>query len=129
MSDRMEGLRRWVDGYVRAWNSNDPDEIAALFTEDASYFTEPHATPWVGREEIVREWLGRKDEPSDHTFRYEPLAVDGDLGFVRGWTTYADDPPKEYGNLWVIRLAPDGRASEFTEWWVRVRAKTPPFPP
>jgi hypothetical protein len=55
--------------------------------------------------------------------------LDGDLGFVRGWTTYTQEtPPKEYGNLWVVRLADDGRASEYTEWWVRVRDTTPPFP-
>ena len=55
--------------------------------------------------------------------------MDGDLGFVRGWTTYTQqDPPREYGNLWVIRLTDDGRASEYTEWWVRVRDSTPPFP-
>lgn len=126
MTDRMDGLRRWVDAYVAAWDSNDPAAIMALFTDDAVYYAEPHVEPWVGREEIVREWLGRKDEPGDHTFRSEPIALDGDLGFVRGWTTYADDPPKEYGNLWVIRLTPDGRASEFTEWYVRVRNPKPP---
>ena len=55
--------------------------------------------------------------------------MDGDLGFVRGWTAYAQhDPPREYGNLWVIRLAEDGRAREFTEWWVLVRETSPPFP-
>jgi hypothetical protein len=55
--------------------------------------------------------------------------MDGDLGFVRGWTTYTQEtPPKQYGNLWVVRLADDGRASEYTEWWVRVRDTTPPFP-
>jgi hypothetical protein len=76
----------------------------------------------------VAEWLGRKDEPGDHAFRWEILALDGDLGFVRGWTTYIQEtPPKAYGNLWVVRLA-DGRASEYTEWWVRVRDTTPPFP-
>ena len=118
-----------MDAYVRAWESNEPDEIRALFTEDASYFTEPHAEPWRGHDRIVEEWLGRMDEPGDHTFRWEILAMDGDLGFVRGWTKYTDpDPPREYGNLWVVRLAPHGRAREYTEWWVRVRDTTPPFP-
>ena len=120
-----DDLARWVEAYVRAWDSNEPDDIRALFTEDASYYTEPHAQAWTGHERIVEEWLARKDEPGDHAFRWEILAMDGDLGFVRGWTTYKDH---EYGNLWVIRLAEDGRASEYTEWWVRVRAETPPFP-
>jgi ketosteroid isomerase-like protein len=127
MTNREE-LARWTDAYVRAWDSNDPEEIRSLFTEDAQYFTEPHAKPWTGHDEIVREWLDRKDEPGDYTFRWEILSADGELGFVRGWTTYAGDPPKEYGNLWVIRLESDGRASEYVEWYVRVRDTTPPFP-
>ena len=114
---------------MKAWDSNDPADIGALFTPDARYFTEPHAAPWTGHDEIVKEWLDRKDAPGDHTFRWEILATDGDLGFVRGWTNYtAHDPPREYGNLWVVRLEGDGRASEYTEWWVRVRASSPPFP-
>ena len=124
----LETIRNWVRGYVRAWESNDPADIRALFTEDAHYFTEPHAAPWVGHDEIVREWLDRKDEPGDHIFRFEVLAVDGDLGFVRGWTTYPGEKPKEYGNLWVVRVQDDGRASEYVEWWVRFRDATPPFP-
>lgn len=127
MADR-ESLRRWTEGYVGAWASNDPADIRALFTEDARYLTEPHAEPWTGHDEIVREWLDRKDEPGDYTFRFEILAQDGDLGFVRGWTTYPGEDPREYHNLWVIRLEDDGRASEYTEWWVRVRETSPPFP-
>ena len=110
-------LDAWVAGYVRAWASNDPADIAALFTEDAAYYTAPHREPWRGREAIVAGWLDRRDEPGDWTFRHEILAVAGDLGFVRGWTTYAD-PSQTYGNLWVVRLTSDGRAREFTEWWM-----------
>jgi hypothetical protein len=128
MADR-EALARWTDAYIGAWDSNDPGEICGLFTEDARYLTEPHARPWTGQDEIVAEWLARKDEPGDHTFRWEILAMAGALGFVRGWTSYpTQDPPVDYGNLWVIRLEDDGRASEFTEWWVRVKDTTPPFP-
>ncbi|MDP9326850.1 MAG: nuclear transport factor 2 family protein [Actinomycetota bacterium] len=119
----------WVEGYVKAWSSNDPDDIRALFTEDARYYTEPHAAPWSGQGEIVEQWLDRKDEPEEYTFRWEILAMDGDLGFVRGWTDYVNhEPPRSYGNLWVIRLADDGRATEYTEWYVRIRDATPPFP-
>ena len=108
--------RRWVDAYIGAWSSNDRAEIGALFTDDARYRTAPHREPWVGREGIVEGWLARKDEPGGWEFRYEVLAVAGDQAFVRGWTTYADGD--RYGNLWVIRLGEDGRASEFTEWWM-----------
>jgi uncharacterized protein (TIGR02246 family) len=112
----MDDVEAWVEGYTRAWASNDSKDIGPLFTEDARYFTAPGREPWSGREAIVREWLGRKDEPGTWEFRFEPLAVVGDLAFVRGWTTYNDGP--DYDNLWVIQLAPDGRCSSFTEWWM-----------
>ena len=110
-------VEQWVEAYERAWASNDPDEIGALFTDDARYFTAPDREPWTGRDTIVREWLDRKDEPGDYTFRSEVLGIDGDLAFVRGWTSYVKEG-LDYSNLWVIRLAGDGRASEFIEWWM-----------
>jgi ketosteroid isomerase-like protein len=105
----------WVEGYLRAWRSNDPESIRVLFTEDARYYTLPHRKPWEGHEGIVAGWLEREDEPGSWKFEYEVLAEAGELAFVQGRTVYADEA---YENLWVIRLEPDGRCSEFTEWWV-----------
>ena len=110
-------LEAWLEGYVRAWETNDPEDVGGLFTEDARYYTAPFREPWRGRDGIVAGWLERKDEPGTWSFRHEVLAIAGDLGFVRGWTTYLN-PPTEYSNLWMIRLAPDGRCAEFTEWWM-----------
>ena len=59
-----------------------------------------------------------KDEPGDTEFTWKTLATDGDLAIVQGDTRYRD-PQRRYSNLWVIRLDPDGRATEFTEWWMR----------
>jgi uncharacterized protein (TIGR02246 family) len=111
-------LRSWVEGYVRAWNSNDPAEIGALFTEDANYYTEPYSAPWRGRDEIVRQWLEHRDEPGETEFRWQPLTVGPGLALVQGETLYRT-PPHTYSNLWVIQLDAEGRCSEFTEWWMR----------
>lgn len=109
-------VEAWVEQYVRAWRSNDPQDIGRLFTEDATYYTAPFREPWSGRDAIVKDWLDRKDEPGTWTFRSEVLAMAGDLAFVQGQTDYSDEE-KKYSNLWVIRLR-DGIASEFTEWWM-----------
>jgi uncharacterized protein (TIGR02246 family) len=114
--DRSD-VERWVEAYERAWASNDPEDIGALFTEDARYWTAPFREPWSGREQIVRGWIDRKDEPGDYAFRSEVEGIDGDVAFVRGWTNYLSEGV-DYSNLWVIRLTKDGRASEFTEWWM-----------
>ena len=83
MVDR-DAVRAWIDGYVRAWNSNERDDIVRLFTEDARYLTEPHAQPWVGHDGIVEGWLDSKDEPGDTTFEFDVLAVEGPLAIVEG---------------------------------------------
>jgi uncharacterized protein (TIGR02246 family) len=112
-----EQVSGWVGRYRDAWESNDPVQIGTLFTPDGTYFTEPYAEPWTGREEIVRGWLEQRDEPGTTDFEYDVLAIDGDLGIVKGSTVYRN-PPREYSNLWEVRLRPDGTCTEFTEWWM-----------
>ena len=56
-------VQRWVDGYLAAWTNNDPTAIEALFTPDASYRQRPYATPKIGVDAIVADWIERKDEP------------------------------------------------------------------
>jgi ketosteroid isomerase-like protein len=118
-------LTGWMRGYLQAWESNDPADIGALFTDDALYYTEPSAEPWRGRDAIVEGWLARKDEPGDATFTWQPLVETPDLAVITGNTTYSDD---SYSNLWVIRFDSDGRCREFTEWWMRDGRAVPAGP-
>jgi len=108
-------LASWIGAYRRAWNSNDPAEIADLFTTDAEYFTEPFHPPWRGREQIVTEWVAHKDEPGDTEFDWQPVSITDEVSVVQGTTKYAD---RTYSNLWVIRLDDAGRCRHFTEWWM-----------
>ncbi len=111
-------LRDWISGYERAWSSNDPEDIGALFTDDARYLTEPFAEPWSGREAIVAGWLEHRDEPGAATFEWQPLLETPELSIVTGTTAYRE-PPRIYDNLWVIRFAADGRCREFVEWYMQ----------
>lgn len=116
-SDLSARYETWVRSYVRAWNSNDPGDIAELFATDAGYFTEPHSKPWVGRDEIVERWLDRKDEPGDTVFDFEVLVAHPEIGIVKGRTHYRSTG-QVYANLWEVRLDDEGRCSEFVEWWM-----------
>jgi ketosteroid isomerase-like protein len=118
MSMDEKDVDRWVERYVRAWETNAPEDIRAIFTEDARYFTAPFRRPWTGQDAIVKGWLGRKDDQGTWSFRTEDTVICDDLAYVRGVTTYEDN--EDFANLWVITLAPDGRASEFVEWWMAV---------
>jgi uncharacterized protein (TIGR02246 family) len=117
--------RDWMDRYVHAWKTNDPDDIRSLFTPDVEYRDGPSTPPWVGHDAILAGWLGQKDDPGTWSFEYELTAVDGDVAVIRGRTDYptATEKSHRYENLMVIRLVPDGRARSFTDWWVAPEAE------
>jgi uncharacterized protein (TIGR02246 family) len=115
-------FEQWLERYRAAWTTDDPQQIGALFTEDATYSPWPFSQPWEGREAIVAKWIERGDSKDPWRFDSELLAVEGDTGVVKGLTTYPahDDQPEDaYSNIWVIRLEPDGRARSFAEWWIQ----------
>jgi uncharacterized protein (TIGR02246 family) len=111
-------IDRWIEAYVQAWNTNHPEEIGRLFTEDATYCTGPFDAPWKGRTTIVREWLARQDAPGAATFRHEVLVAADGTGVVRGWTKY-HEPAREYSNVWLVRVDDQGRCREFIEWFMQ----------
>lgn len=112
-------LAAWMDGYVRAWTSNAPEEIGELFTADAVYDPQTGDGPWTGRDEIVAGWQEIGDEAGSWTFDWEPLVDEPALAIITGRTVYADEDARSYRNLWVMRFEPDHhRCIEFTEWWI-----------
>jgi len=115
-------IESWLSAYRRAWETDDPDDVAALFTEDATYSPWPFSKSWEGRDTIVAKWIERGDSKNPWRFDSEVLAVEGDTGVIKGLTTYPahdDEPEDAYSNIWVVQLAPDGRARSFAEWWVQ----------
>lgn len=112
-------IETWVAGYRRAWESNDIDDIRAIFTEDALYRGAPSIEPWAGIDAIIAGWLEHQDPAGSTTFEWKPVAVEGDVAVVQCVTGYPEGPKGGvYDNIWVVRLAPDGRASEFTDWYI-----------
>lgn len=118
MTDRADA-EDWFRRYRVAWESNAPDDIRGLFTPDAVYRARPEdPEAWEGHDAILDGWLDNADQPGETDFEWRLLAIDGDLAIARCVTTYHDDPPVTYDNLFVVRLAGDGRATEFTDWWI-----------
>lgn len=37
----MSRTRTWLDGYITAWTSKNPDDVRAIFTDDAEYLFRP----------------------------------------------------------------------------------------
>lgn len=105
----------WVEGYRKAWDSNAPDDIRAIFTADAVYSGRPHdERSWHGADAIVDGWIAHADGPGSYEFEWHEVAIDGNTAVVQAAVAY--DSGTTWDDLWVIVFAPDGRASEFTEW-------------
>lgn len=121
----LETLGDWLGRYEIAWRSNDADLVEALFTDDAVY----RWHPWDdegdlarGADAIAQAWLAFPDEPDSWELQAVPLAMNGDLGIARCVTRYraaADEPERTYHNIFLVRLAPDGRCFDFTEFFMR----------
>jgi ketosteroid isomerase-like protein len=112
----------WLARYVDVWKSGDHSRVAELFTDDAVYFADPFTAPRHGHAAIAEYWRITGDPPDAFEAQYAPFAIAGNLAIVTGFSRYFDDSrshiAKEYGNIFLLRFAHDGRCSEYREWYM-----------
>ncbi len=117
-------VQGWLDRYIEAWRGNDAELIMPLFTDDAIYRFRPYSDPdqmATGNAAIVESWLEEPDTPESWEAKYEPYAVEGDRAVAVGFSRYRatdTEPEKTYHNAYLLRFAPDGRCSEFSEFYM-----------
>ena len=127
-----ETVQAWLDAYERAWETYDPEQIAALFSENAEYRWHPADEPVVGRDEIVRAWVApegnesSRDAAGTYLGEYRPYAVDGHRAVAIGTSTYWTDASRSklervYYNNWLLEFDDDGRCRSFTEYYMSPR--------
>jgi ketosteroid isomerase-like protein len=128
-----QSLQTWLDRYVDAWKSYDPEAIGSLFAEGATYRYHPYDPDDEtvrGREAIVRDWVepdgnaSTRDQPGTYDAHYEPYAIDGDRAVAFGTSSYWTDASRStleriYYNVFLMRFDADGRCTEFTEYFLK----------
>jgi SnoaL-like domain len=120
---RREDVQIWLDRYVAAWMSYDPEAIGALFADDVSYRYQPWADPVVGREAVVADWLANKDEPGSWAAHYDAWAVEDDIASAIGESRYTnpDGSLKTlYYNHFALRFDGHGKCVEFVEYFMEL---------
>lgn len=119
-------LQAWLDRYVEAWKTYDPDKIGSLFSENIEYRYHPNDEPEVGRELLVSNWLDTRDVEGTYDAEYHPVAIDPDGTHVaNGWSRYFETPGgpmrDEYWNVYILRFNAAGECTHFTEYWIQSR--------
>jgi len=124
-----DDVQAWLDRYIAAWATYDPDAVGDLFSEDVRYRYHPSDAGFVGREAIVRAWLepsgdaSSRDEPGTWEAHYEPFVVGGDRAVAVGYSRYFEDATKStirttYDNAYLLEFDAAGRCRSFTEFFV-----------
>ncbi len=111
-----QAVSEWVEGYLEACRTYEPDAILALFTQDARYSTSPFDPPVLGHEAIVDYWL--EDPPEPFTCDWSIVAADNEVAVVDARYQYLDaagDVDRVYADIWFVSLDPDGRCRDFRE--------------
>jgi ketosteroid isomerase-like protein len=116
-------VQAWLDRYIAAWKSYDPEAIGALYSDDATQRFHPWDEPIVGREAIVHSWVDERDEPRTYDASYEPYAVEGDRAVAVGQSDYFSAPggslERRYHNVFLLEFDADGRCRSFTEIFLK----------
>lgn len=115
-----DDVQAWLDRYVEAWRSLDPDVVGSLFSEDVAYRYQPYEDAVVGRDALVADWRRLPDAPGSWSAAYAPFAVDGDRAVAVGESRYLHEDGSLrtlFHNVFLLRFDAAGRCAEFTEYW------------
>jgi hypothetical protein len=112
----------WLRRYGEAWESQDADEAAALFTAEAKYYETPFDPPMNGRAAVHNYWKQGTGAQREIRFVYDVLAVEQDSGLAH-WTSSFQRVPSgncvKLDGILNAKFDPDGQCWEFREWWHR----------
>ena len=81
--ETADAARRWAEEWQRAWTEHDPDRVAALYAQDATFRTSPFREPQDPR--AYSEWAFSEEDSAEVRFG-DPVAVGGDRAVGEWWT-------------------------------------------
>jgi hypothetical protein len=125
-----ETAHGWLDRYVDAWMSYDPDDVSGLFTEDVAYRYHPYDEPIVGRNGrrrvlARRDWVGWRLHPRRTWHPTRPSTLRSRSTVTPLWPPahrgeLSGEPVvRTYENCLAMRFDGEGRCREFTEYYLR----------
>lgn len=113
-------FQSWLDAFGSAWETLDPDALAALFSEEAEYHVDPFQAPKRGREAIRAELANAWSRQRDVGFRARMVAVNGAVGWAEwssGFTRVGTEYPVRLEGVLAAEFDGEGKCSRLRQWW------------
>ena len=118
----MTRLDSWLERFGQAWETRDPEQAAALFSDDGSYREAPFDEPLTGAHEIREHWSNLPKARDDISFTWEILALTESGGIARwqgAYTPVDRETRLEFDGILFVSLDDEGRCRDFREWTIR----------
>ena len=123
------GVDEWLEAYRVAWERADADAAAALFTDDAIYWSSPFREPHRGHDGIREYWsIATATQTGARVQMGRPIS-EGNRTAAEWWATMRDDGDEiTLPGILFLRFAPDGRCEELRETWMLAEGILEPHP-
>jgi uncharacterized protein (TIGR02246 family) len=121
-------IEEWAERYARAWEEADDEAAGALFTEDATYRSDPFREPYRGRDAIRGYWREVTATQANVEVTVGRTLVEGDRAVVEWWTQMdSDGTPVTLPGALLLELDGDGLCRALREYWnLEVGRRVPP---
>jgi uncharacterized protein (TIGR02246 family) len=108
----------WAQRYARAWEDADDEAVGALFTDDATYRSDPFREPHRGREAIRAYWRGVTASQANVVVDIGRPVVAGDRVVVEWWTQMdSDGTPVTLPGALILDFDESGRCRALREYF------------
>jgi hypothetical protein len=118
----------WAKRYAQAWEDADADAAAALFSEAATYQSQPFQEPHQGREGVREYWREVTSRQANVEVSIGRTMSVGTRAVVEWWTQMeSDGTPVTLPGALLLDFDADGLCSALREYWnVEVGRRVPP---
>jgi SnoaL-like domain len=121
-------VEEWSDRYARAWEEADDNAVGALFTEDATYRSDPFKEPHRGRDGIRRYWREvTATQANVEVAVGRTLAIES-RALVEWWTQMdSDGTPVTLPGALILDFDERGLCRALREYWnLEIGTRMPP---
>lgn len=120
---KKEEAQRLIQIYGEAWEARDPELIASIFTEDATY-NDPKEPLNIGRDAIKQYWISKViGQQTDIKFNVKNIWVDGDVVIAEWHATFKDTVRNLLIEMDEVAIfgTKDGKFSSLREYYKTVK--------